>query len=306
MVVLLLAVVTDYSVFLLSAMRAPVLRRGEAARRGAGGRPPRSCRSSSPQGLLVAAGLATLRLAGIGVRPRPRPGDGRRRARQPGRVGALRAGRRWACSAGRMFWPGLSGRTAEPLLTRAGDRGVAAWPPGRAGGSAPFRRSRSRRSRSSSPRPAWLGYARTDADPRPRAATPRPPQADREAALGFAAGHRRAHRAGGPGARHRLPAAGPERLRPEPVRASREVGGRDRRGAAGRSEAGAGGLPRRADGSAVRYFVALRPPSVQLGGDRRPAPARGGDAASAGGCRASRGAGELCRRHGDGGRDDRA
>ena len=65
MVVLLLAVVTDYSVFFLSGMRAATSCRGGAA---TGRR--RATAEILPivvtAGLLVAAGLATLRLAGIG------------------------------------------------------------------------------------------------------------------------------------------------------------------------------------------------------------------------------------------------
>ncbi|HZO61780.1 MAG TPA: MMPL family transporter, partial [Gaiellaceae bacterium] len=64
-VVLLLAIVTDYSVFLLSGMRAR-LREGEPSRPAARAATAEMLPIVVTAGLLVAAGLATLRLAGIG------------------------------------------------------------------------------------------------------------------------------------------------------------------------------------------------------------------------------------------------
>ena len=64
-VVLLLGVVTDYSVFFLAGMR-PRLRAGEPAEPAAARDTPQLLPIIVTAGLLVAAGLATLRLASIG------------------------------------------------------------------------------------------------------------------------------------------------------------------------------------------------------------------------------------------------
>lgn len=126
-VVLLLAVVTDYSVFFLAGMRSRVL----------GGEEPRAAAQRATAevlpivvtaGLLVAAGLATLWLAGIGFVRALGPAMavvvlvsfGVSVLFVPAAMGILG---RW------MFWPGLREGSAEPLLTRAGAavrRGVAA------------------------------------------------------------------------------------------------------------------------------------------------------------------------------------
>jgi RND superfamily putative drug exporter len=118
-VVLLLAVVTDYSVFLLSGMRGR-LRAGEEPRAAA----IRATAAILPivltAGVLVAAGLATLRLAGIGF------------VRALGPAMAIVVLVSLAVSVlfvpaamgllGRItFWPGLGETGAvEPLLARAG------------------------------------------------------------------------------------------------------------------------------------------------------------------------------------------
>ena len=120
-VVLLLAVVTDYSVFFLSGMRARLRAGEDAATRPRGMRPPRSCRSSSPPGLLVAAGLATLRLAGIGFV----------RALGPAMaivvlvslaVSILFVPAGMGLLGRAVFWPGLSRRPARPAADAVGAR----------------------------------------------------------------------------------------------------------------------------------------------------------------------------------------
>jgi len=117
-VVLLLAIVTDYSVFLLSGMRAR-LREGEPSRPAARAATAEMLPIVVTAGLLVAAGLATLRLAGIGFVRALGPAMAIVVLVSlavtvlfvPAAMGILG---RWA------FWPGLSDGAAEPLLTRAG------------------------------------------------------------------------------------------------------------------------------------------------------------------------------------------
>jgi RND superfamily putative drug exporter len=126
-VVLLLGVVTDYSVFFLSGMRAR-LRAGEP--------PPTAARRATAQvvpiiftaGLLVAAGLATLRLASIGFVQTLGP------AMAIVVLISLGVAISFVPAAMRiigrpLFWPGLrETEAAEPLLSRIGAacrRGVA-------------------------------------------------------------------------------------------------------------------------------------------------------------------------------------
>jgi RND superfamily putative drug exporter len=119
-VVLLLAVVTDYSVFFLSGMRAR-LRAGEESRQAARNATAEILPIVVTAGLLVAAGLATLRLAGIGF------------VRALGPAMAIVVLVSLAVSIlfvpaamgllGRVaFWPGLSDDRLDPLLTRVGAR----------------------------------------------------------------------------------------------------------------------------------------------------------------------------------------
>ena len=119
-VVLLLAVVTDYSVFFLSGMRAR-LRAGEEPRPAARRATAEILPIVVTAGLLVAAGLATLRLAGIGF------------VRALGPAMAIVVLISLAVSIlfvpavmgllGRAaFWPGLSDDRLDPLLTRIGAR----------------------------------------------------------------------------------------------------------------------------------------------------------------------------------------
>lgn len=119
-VVLLLGVVTDYSVFFLSGLRGRI-RAGEA--------PGESARRATAEvapiiftaGLLVATGLATLRLASIGFVQALGPAMavvvlvslGVSMLFVPAMMGIL--GRA-------LFWPGLrAGRKIDPLSTRIGD-----------------------------------------------------------------------------------------------------------------------------------------------------------------------------------------
>jgi RND superfamily putative drug exporter len=154
-VVLLLAVVTDYSVFLLSGMRGRLCE-GEAPRDAARNATAEVLPIIVTAGLLIAAGLVTLRLAGIGfVR-----GLGPAMALVvlvslavsvlfvPAAMGLL--GRR-------IFWPGLPERQgAEPAFTgpATGCAGRSHTEPVAA--SAPSRRFSLRPWRSSWPRPAWV------------------------------------------------------------------------------------------------------------------------------------------------------
>ena len=132
---LLLAVVTDYSVFFLSGMRAR-LRAGEAPRAAARRATAEILPIVVTAGLLVAAGLATLRLAGIGFVRALGPAMAVVVLVSlavsilfvPAVMGLLGRG---------AFWPGLSDDRLDPLL--ASVLAGARWPPGRAGGSAPFR-----------------------------------------------------------------------------------------------------------------------------------------------------------------------
>jgi putative drug exporter of the RND superfamily len=119
-VVLLLAVVTDYSVFFLSGMRAR-LRAGEQPRPAARHATAEILPIVVTAGLLVAAGLATLRLAGIGFV----------RALGPAMaivvvislaVSILFVPAAMALLGRAMFWPGLSDDRIDPLLTRMGTR----------------------------------------------------------------------------------------------------------------------------------------------------------------------------------------
>jgi putative drug exporter of the RND superfamily len=117
-VVLLLAVVTDYSVFLLAGMRGR-LRAGEEPRPAARRATAEILPIVVTAGLLVAAGLATLRLAGIGFV----------RALGPAMaivvlvslaVSVLFVPAAMGLLGRATFWPGLSDGTADPLATRAG------------------------------------------------------------------------------------------------------------------------------------------------------------------------------------------
>jgi putative drug exporter of the RND superfamily len=120
-VVLLLAIVTDYSVFLLSGTRGRILageRSRAAARRATADLLPIIVTA----GLLVAAGLATLRLAGIGFVRALGPamaivvlvGLAVSVLFVPAAMGLLG---RWT------FWPGLQrGDTRQPFTARAGAR----------------------------------------------------------------------------------------------------------------------------------------------------------------------------------------
>ena len=289
-VVLLLAVVTDYSVFFLSGMRAR-LRAGEEPRPAARRATAEILPIVVTAGLLVAAGLATLRLAGIGFV----------RALGPAMavvvlvslaVSILFVPAVMGLLGRAAFWPGLSDDRLDPLLTRIGARArrtVAAGTSRRLGAVPMLAVARGRAGlRRDRPGPV---DARADADPRSR---PRRP-GRRGRSRGrprVRRGHRRAHRARGAGARHRVPAEGARAVRTQSVCAARRRR-RDRRGASERSEAGAGGLPvtGRRRGALLPGF---RPPSLRLGWDRRPAPAPGGDATSAGRCRVGRGEGDLC------------
>jgi RND superfamily putative drug exporter len=119
-VVLLLAVVTDYSVFFLSGMRAR-LRAGEEPRPAARRATAEILPIVVTAGLLVAAGLATLRLAGIGFVRALGPAMAIVVLVSlavsilfvPGVMGLL--GRA-------VFWPGLTDGRLDPLLTRIGAR----------------------------------------------------------------------------------------------------------------------------------------------------------------------------------------
>jgi RND superfamily putative drug exporter len=126
-VVLLLGVVTDYSVFFLSGMRGRV-RRGEA--------PADAARDATAEvlpiivtaALLVAAGLATLRLASIGFVQTLGPAMAVVVLVSLGvSITFVPACMRIFCR--RLFWPGLGAqRDTDPLLMRAGAavrRGVA-------------------------------------------------------------------------------------------------------------------------------------------------------------------------------------
>jgi len=126
-VVLLLGVVTDYSVFFLSGMRGRI-RRGEA--------PADAVREATAEvlpiivtaALLVAAGLATLRLASIGFVQTLGPAMAVVVLVSIGvSITFVPACMRIFCS--RLFWPGLGEEPrVDPLLTRAGAavrRGVA-------------------------------------------------------------------------------------------------------------------------------------------------------------------------------------
>ncbi|HEY7604735.1 MAG TPA: MMPL family transporter [Gaiellaceae bacterium] len=119
-VVLLLAVVTDYSVFFLSGMRAR-LRAGEEPRAAARNATAQILPIVVTAGLLVAAGLATLRLAGIGFV----------RALGPAMaivvlvslaVSILFVPAAMGLLGRATFWPGLSDDRLDPLLTRMGAR----------------------------------------------------------------------------------------------------------------------------------------------------------------------------------------
>ena len=119
-VVLLLAAVTDYSVFFLSGMRAR-LRAGEDPRPAARHATAEILPIVVTAGLLVAAGLATLRLAGIGFV----------RALGPAMaivvlvslaVSILFVPAAMGLLGRATFWPGLSNDRLDPLLTRIGAR----------------------------------------------------------------------------------------------------------------------------------------------------------------------------------------
>ena len=132
-VVLLLGVVTDYSVFFLSGMRGRI-RRGED--------PADAARDATSEvlpiivtaALLVAAGLATLRIASIGFVQTLGPAMAVVVLVSLGvSITFVPACMRIFCR--RLFWPGLGDDpTTDPLLTRAGAalrRGVARGTSGR-------------------------------------------------------------------------------------------------------------------------------------------------------------------------------
>jgi putative drug exporter of the RND superfamily len=119
-VVLLLAIVTDYSVFLLSGMLAR-LRAGESPRRAARNATAEVLPIIITAGLLIAAGLATLRLASVGFVRALGPAMaivvlislGISILFVPAAMGIL----------GRLtFWPGLAEGEGEPVLSRIGAR----------------------------------------------------------------------------------------------------------------------------------------------------------------------------------------
>jgi RND superfamily putative drug exporter len=254
-VVLLLAVVTDYSVFFLSGMRGR-LRSGE--------RPRVAARRATAQvlpiivgaGLLVAAGLGALRLASIGFVQTLGPAMavvvlislGVSIAFVPAAMGIL----------GRvLFWPGLrEGDDNEPLLTRIGSsfRGALAHGTSRRLGALP----------TVAVAGALLVLASTGLARLHLGLTPirgldggtSVARADRDAALGFAAGVIAPSELilRGPGIAHEQ-----EKLKRlgQSVARQREV--------AAVIGADLPTLPKRAqlvfharDGNAVRYFVALR------------------------------------------------
>ena len=119
-VVLLLAVVTDYSVFLLSGMLGR-LRAGEAPRSAARNATADVLPIIVTAALLIAAGLFTLRLASIGFVRALGPAMaivvlislGVSVLFVPAAMGILG---RWT------FWPGLAEGDGEPLLSRIGHR----------------------------------------------------------------------------------------------------------------------------------------------------------------------------------------
>lgn len=119
-VVLLLAIVTDYSVFLLSGMLGR-LRAGEEPRQAARNATAEVLPIILTAGLVIAAGLATLRLASIGFVRALGPAMaivvlislGVSILFVPAAMGIL--GRA-------MFWPGLSERPRQPLATQIGDQ----------------------------------------------------------------------------------------------------------------------------------------------------------------------------------------
>jgi putative drug exporter of the RND superfamily len=119
-VVLLLGIVTDYSVFFLSGMRGR-LRAGAPTRQAARDGTAEVVPIVFTAGLLVAAGLATLRLASIGFVQELGPAMaivvvislGVAMTFVPATMGIL--GRA-------LFWPGLKPPSADPLLTRVGAR----------------------------------------------------------------------------------------------------------------------------------------------------------------------------------------
>jgi putative drug exporter of the RND superfamily len=118
-VVLLLGVVTDYSVFLLSGMRGR-LRGGEEPRDAARRATAQVVPIIFTAGLIVAAGIATLRLASIDFVQTLGP------AMAVVVLVSLGVSLTFIPAAMRilgraLFWPGLRGeQTAEPLLTRIG------------------------------------------------------------------------------------------------------------------------------------------------------------------------------------------
>jgi putative drug exporter of the RND superfamily len=126
-VVLLLGVVTDYSVFFLSGMRGR-LAAGENARDAATRATAQVIPIVFTAGLLVAAGLVTLRLASIGFVQTLGP------AMAVVVLVSLAVSITFVPASMRilgraLFWPGLAGKgEAEPMLTRLGGairRGVA-------------------------------------------------------------------------------------------------------------------------------------------------------------------------------------
>jgi putative drug exporter of the RND superfamily len=127
MVVLLLGVVTDYSVFFLSGMRGRI-RAGEEPRTAARDATAEMLPIIVTAGLVVAAGLATLRLASIGFVQTLGPAMAVVvLVSLAVSITFVPACMRIFCR--RLFWPGLGTGKAEPLLARAGAfvrRGVAA------------------------------------------------------------------------------------------------------------------------------------------------------------------------------------
>jgi RND superfamily putative drug exporter len=117
-VVLLLAVVTDYSVFLLSGMRGR-LRSGEPPRAAARRATAEVLPIIITAGLLVAAGLATLRLASIGFVRALGPAMAIVVLISLG-ISILFVPAAMGIFGRATFWPGLRDDRLEPLLDRIG------------------------------------------------------------------------------------------------------------------------------------------------------------------------------------------
>ncbi len=136
-VVLLLAVVTDYSVFLLSGMLGR-LRAGEAPRRAARNATAEVLPIVVTAGVLIAAGLFTLRLASIGFVRALGPAMAIVVLISLG-VSILFVPAAMGILGSRIFWPGLVAGEGEPLASRVGQqiRGALASGTSRALGAVP-------------------------------------------------------------------------------------------------------------------------------------------------------------------------